>query len=135
MPKKPILPSFQEIFRFDQEAFDDPAIDDINGFISLTPSRTGQYSISYSIIKTSFIGDDDDNNSTVFERFEDNRQIILDRLLAQTTFEYDTNSQEVLVPAFVAAYSNQDINKIDISPFPYHSQTQLEGRLRRINQN
>lgn len=110
---------FEEIFRFDQQALQSDTIDDINGFVSLTPTRSGQYSISYSIIKTSFEGSDEDNNSDAFKDFVSNRDIIIERLMAvNSSVEYDTNSQEVVIPAFLAAYSGKDPNEIDLTPFP-----------------
>ena len=48
--KKTVSGNFQEIFRFDPGA--DPDID--NGFRSLSPSRSGSYSVSFFSLGTSF---------------------------------------------------------------------------------
>ncbi len=116
--KKNKSSTFQEIFRFDDRSLETDTIDNINGFVSLTPSRIGQYSISYPVIKTAFISDDLDNNSPVFQNFEDYREIIARRLTAASGLEYSLNSQDVLITAFQAAYSDRDPETIEINPFP-----------------
>ena len=104
--------TYQEIWRFDN----DPAF---NEFRSLSPSRSGSYSVSFLTLKTAFSKDDDDNNSPVFEDFENNRNIILNRLsIINNEHDYDTNSQDVLIPAFIAAYSGKSAADVSLSPFP-----------------
>ncbi len=107
--------SFQEIFRYNP-------VDSIQGFQSLTPSRGGSYSISFLTINTAF-EKQIDNRSDAFEEFARNILIMRTRLGQQLASEgiagnYDTLSQDVLVPAFLAAYSGQDPNNISTSPFP-----------------
>jgi len=80
----------------------------------LLPTRTGSYSISYNMIGTSFVKDDDQFNNQTFETFSENRNIIRDRLGP----EYALNSQDVLIPAFLAAYSNKDPQSMALTPFP-----------------
>jgi len=101
--------NFQEIFRYN----------DLNdSYVSLTPSRGGDFSISYILIKTAFVKDDNKNNSKVFENFEENREIIRSRLNAINSLgEYNLNSQDVLIPAFISAYSDADPNEISLNPF------------------
>jgi cell surface protein SprA len=101
--------SYEEIYRYD-EIEDD--------FLSLSPSRSGSYSVSFLAINTAFKKDDSDNNSPVFEEFETNRFTILERFSRRTGLEYDTNSQDVLIPAFIAAYSGKNASDISLSPFP-----------------
>lgn len=100
-------------------------------FESQSPVRNGQFSMSFWSFRTAFkdVGFDpkvDLSASKLFERFEDNRQIILDRLNAQDRRDlpsptipgaYSANSQDVLIPAFFAAYSGQDPKKTKLSPF------------------
>ncbi len=109
--KKTNTSNYQEIFRFDTTS---------NAFASLTPSRTGQYSISYSTIRTAFQRDGDENISEAFQEFERNRAIIRDRLNGPGPGDtlFTENSQDVLIAAFQAAYSGEDANTIDITPFP-----------------
>ena len=107
--KRSFSEKFQEIFRYD---------DVNNSYVSLTPSRGGDFSISYILIKTAFIKDDNENNSSVFNKFVDNREIIKNRLNAiNSVGEYNLNSQDVLIPAFISAYSNSDPYQISLNPF------------------
>ncbi len=105
--------NFQEIFRFN---------DEINAYNSLTPSRTGSYQISFLAIQTAFERQEG-NVSDAFEDFKENIGIVYDRLgpelSSQGIFgQYDTISQDVLIPAFIAAYSGQNATNSDLTPFP-----------------
>ena len=113
--KKTVSGNFQEIFRFDANA--DPNID--NGFTSLTPSRTGSYSVSFFSLRTAFQKNDTTNSTAAFRNFEAYREIIRDRLrVANPSGEYGNNSQDVLIPAFIAAYSDKSPEEISLNPFP-----------------
>ncbi len=107
--------NFNEVFRVDV----DPATNDgiYNG---LNISRTGSYSITINSMKTSFVKDLSDNTNPNFGTFEDNLTIIKDRLDALNPNEgtYGSQSQDVMIPAFIAAYTGQDANTIELSPFP-----------------
>ncbi|MDN5215299.1 cell surface protein SprA [Fulvivirgaceae bacterium BMA12] len=87
---------------------------------SLNPSRTGSYSISFFTLKTAFKRDDSNDVSPVFQDFENNRQEILNRLARanEDLANLALNSQDVLIPAFIAAYTGQDVNKVNLTPFP-----------------
>ena len=99
---------YQEIFRYDTVSLK---------YNSLSPNTTGSYSISFFTLPTAFKKDGDKNKSQVFEDFENNRIVMMNRL-RNTNPAYDTNSQDVLVPAFLAAYAGKDPNTANISPFP-----------------
>lgn len=104
--------TYQETYRFDDDSL-------YNEFRSISPSRSGSYSISFFTLKTAFSKDDRDNNSPIFQDFEDNRVAILNRFqLANPNHEYDTNSQDILIPAFIAAYTGTNADKVNLSPFP-----------------
>ncbi len=108
--RKTFTENYQEIFRNDEDS---------DMFISINPNRTGTYNVSQIMIKTAFKRDDDDNNSPLFSDFEEFRGIIKNRLdAANDEGEYDINSQEVVIPAFRAAYGGIDPNEVDFSPFP-----------------
>jgi cell surface protein SprA len=104
----------------------------------LSPLSTGRYSISFFALPTNFIGSDEDNISQIFNQFLDNRDIIARRLAAsnaaanpgysgnliQDTINgnlypdgYGATSQQVLIPAFLAAYAGRDANTQSLSPF------------------
>jgi cell surface protein SprA len=90
-------------------------------FRSYNPVRSGNYSMSFLSFLTAFDSNSPDEKSELFNRFKSYRQIILDRLNAQKTAEvkgqYDINSQDVLIPAFFAAYSGLSPEKVSFSPF------------------
>lgn len=101
---------FQEIFRYDSIS---------SQYNSLTPTRSGTYSVSFLSIKTAFQKDNAENISPNFSDFETYRSVIQSRLNAlNSTGEYGINSQDVLIPAFIAAYSGKDPNTSSLTPFP-----------------
>jgi cell surface protein SprA len=92
-------------------------------FIHLNPYETGGFSISYIAMNTLFQKKDDASNLTkAFSDFENNRKIISNRLGIINPYTagtkapedqeyakgYTRYSQEVLIPAFLAAYSGKD---------------------------
>ncbi|GAB3563970.1 cell surface protein SprA [Spirosoma luteolum] len=89
-------------------------------FETQSPVRNGQFSMSFWSFRTAFIGLRGDNTSPIFDRFEAYRQFFIDRLtLADSEKKgvYNKTSQDVLIPAFFAAYSGQDPTKTKLSPF------------------
>jgi len=110
--KKETTDSYQEIFRYDPDA-------DIPAYYSLNPSRGGSYRISFLSIKTAFDKSNGEIESDVFKTFEENLNVVRNRFsIINNNAEYDTTSQDVLIPAFLAAYSGKDVNTMDLSPFP-----------------
>ncbi|MDW7690719.1 cell surface protein SprA [Flammeovirgaceae bacterium SG7u.111] len=90
-----------------------------NRFQSQTPVRTGTFGTSFFSLSTAFASDDENNNNPVFDEFVRNRDVIKSRLDALNPGgEYQLNSQDVLVPAFRAAYAGSDVNSIKLNAFP-----------------
>lgn len=105
-------------------------------FQEFTPMDGGNFSISYSIIKTSFAKTDTANVSETFSNFLTSRKDIAYRLansnsawdgeeiydsLAGDTYPkgYTSTSQSVMYYAFLSAYSGKSSSTIDTkSPFP-----------------
>jgi cell surface protein SprA len=127
------FPEFRIEFTADKtESFGHQEYFKANGageFTSSSPQDRGSFSISFMAWKTAFRKDNKDNISETFEEFKSNRQVIAARLAAENPFStgYDTTgyplgygpgSQEVLLPAFLAAYSGRDAKQISLSPFP-----------------
>ena len=92
---------------------------------SLSPTTTGNFSVSTILLKTSFQRSTRDA-SKVFDDFRNNRLIIANRLAGSNVTERDTNgfpvgfsqnNQAVLLPAFLAAYTGNDASDEDSSPF------------------
>lgn len=119
---------------------------ELGDFAEFSPIESGNFSISYNIIKTSFSPNGDSTNSTVFNNLRDNRLTVAEKLahanpnwnneyfldtVAGEYFPqgYGSNQQEVLYYSFLSAYSGKDANNIDVSsifpaiPFPNWSVT------------
>lgn len=93
-------------------------IDVIDDAFSNAPISTmGNFSISQIMIKTSF----DKNGDDTFATFKNNRNVIASRLSQEaglaTTDGFGETSQQVLLPAFLAAYSGMDASKISLNTF------------------
>jgi cell surface protein SprA len=109
--KKETTAMYNEIFRYDPD--NENALP--SGFASQSPSRSGTYKISFMAIRTAFESSNDKLNSAVFKKFEENLAIIQNRF---GSTEYDSTTQDVVIPAFLAAYGDRDANTISLSPFP-----------------
>lgn len=95
-----------------------------------SPYDFGNYNISTILIKTAF-SQSDENISKAFQDFRNNRIVIANRLAenfygAGAVPGYDAdgfpigfgkNSQQVLLPSFLAAYSGQNANKVSTNEF------------------
>ena len=77
--------------------------------------ETGNFSTSHSMIATAFT-----NGDALFETMRTYRNIIANRLATENGVPIDGfggNSQQVLLPAFMAAYSGTDPEKVNTSLF------------------
>ncbi len=106
--KKTSTSSFSEIYRYDLDS---------NAYQSLSPSQTGSYKVSILTINTAF-KNNTSTNSTVFHEFEKNISAIQNRFTEAAGSGYESQSQDVLIPAFIAAYSGTSADKVNLSPFP-----------------
>jgi len=93
--------------------------------------QRGSFSISYIIWKTAFVKDNGDNINPTFEKMKSYRLAIAQRLAAANDnpysdgvdslgfpLGYGASSQDVLLPAFLAAYSGKSPDKVNMNPFP-----------------
>jgi len=104
-----------------------------NNFGHLSPYAGGGYDISYTSFKTLFGKFDPNTVSSTFLKFQDDRVVISQRVGsankyniygingASTTpdasgyyYGYGRYSTDVLIPAFIAAYSGQDPHKVPL---------------------
>src|SRR3546814_20156108 len=92
--KKEGSSAYRERFRYDSLA--DPN-DEFNGFNSLNPSRGGSYKVSFLTFKTAFDPTNDEIESEVFQRFEENLDIVKNRVRAFTSAEFDNTSQDEVI--------------------------------------
>ena len=116
-----ISSSLQENFRIDVTNQEMP-------YESLTPNTFGNFSISTVMIGTIF-SKSDEFNSEAFDAFKENRITIANRLVSDRgqslgTLDadgfpelYGKTQQEVLLPAFFAAYTGQDVNRVNLDAF------------------
>ena len=120
--------NYQHYFRYSET---------LNDFETFTPTNNGSFSMSYMMMKTSFVPDSTDN-SKLFNALLDNRKIIADRIakgnpqwieqVNQYVYDsvagdyfplgYGSSSMDVLMFSFIAAYTGQDPDKISLNPFP-----------------
>jgi len=96
----------------------------------LTPVRRGSFSMSYIIWNTAFVKDNADNVNPTFEKMKQYRLEIAQRLAAANPMSqgtdsiynfpsgYGPSSQDVLLPAFLAAYSGKSPGKVNMNAFP-----------------
>ncbi|NOT74719.1 MAG: cell surface protein SprA [Cyclobacteriaceae bacterium] len=111
--KKTTTSSFQEIYRHDPT--NTTATPDEFEFSELSPTRTGSYRISTISVGTSFMNNTS-LNSDVFNQFVQNRAVIQSRFFSPEN--YKSQSQDVLIPAFISAYTGTSAQTISLSPFP-----------------
>lgn len=120
-------------------------------FEALNHMVSGNFSMSVVTWGSAFErkGKKGDLTSRTFEKFKENRIIIADRLATERananngSFEYDPSvvdangfpdgynrtSQEVMIPAFLAAYTNKSADKISLTAFPEAIHMQPNWRL------
>lgn len=96
----------------------------VDHFKSESPTETGNFSMSFLSYRTSFIKD----GEKTFQTFLNNRASISARLGANNPNSngavgafaegYNETSQDVLIPAFLAAYSGKNPNRQTLNAFP-----------------
>ena len=130
----------QEYFRWDNIN---------NGFNSFSPTESGSYSVSFISLPTAFTSNNDDYSSSTFAKFRGYRADIANRLASENpnfngsispvtgfpveysisngdtilTGGYGSTSQDVMIPAFLAAYGgksslNTSLNQMPVIPLP-----------------
>ena len=106
-------------------------VDNGDRYYLVKPINTGNFSMSFLTFNTAFFGDDPvDRSSKVFENFLEERKTISSRLakdndnsiVGDTTNNgfsdgYGGTSQDVMIPAFIAAYSGKTGEKVSLKNF------------------
>ena len=120
--------NYQHYFRFS---------DELQSFQTFTPTQGGSFSTSYMMWNTSFAATDS-VHSPLFDNLLEYRKIIAERIARDNPewidgvnqFVYDSlagdyyplgyssSSSEVLLYAFIAAYTGKDPSTIKLNPFP-----------------
>ena len=100
----------------------------VDGFYSQNPYQNGNFNITFFTLFTSF-SKSEENDSKTFNSLRANRQIVSNRLAVDhygnkpipvdptTGYAkgYGPNSQQVLIPSFLAAYSGADAGSVSMS--------------------
>lgn len=98
----------------------------------------GNFTMTLITLGSSFqsIGDQRNGyNSKAFEQLRANREIIASRIdnnygnITSSAQKISRNSSDVLIPAFLAAYTGQDASKVGLSPFPSLSSLRPNWRI------
>ena len=108
-------------------------------FSGYSPTQTGSFSISYMTWSTAWVKDDPKTYTNAnFEQFKSNLLVVANRLaaengnwLANPVYKtdsltngvaypdgYTNTNREVMMYAFMAAYSGKDANTVSLNPFP-----------------
>ena len=100
----------------------------ISSFRNLSPTTTGDYSISIITLGTAFKDKNGSTVSTLFNEFMANRQVISNRLGSQNPNSngatagfadgYDKNSQDVIISSFIAAYTGKNAGSVNLNSLP-----------------
>jgi len=78
-------------------------------------SETGNFSMSFFMLNTAF-----EDNDVLFNKFKENRAIIGERLATDSGLDvsgYGSTSQQVILPAFLSAYTGQSATAVKLNPF------------------
>ncbi len=100
----------------------------ISSFRNLSPTTTGDYSVSFITLRTAFTDKNGSTVSKLFNQFMNNRQVISNRLgtlnpnsngvsngFAQG---YNKDAQDVVVSSFIAAYMGKDASSSSLNSLP-----------------
>ncbi|RZJ70164.1 MAG: cell surface protein SprA, partial [Flavobacterium sp.] len=100
----------------------------ISTFRNLSPTTTGDYSVSIISLRTAFKDKNGSTVSSLFNEFMANRQTISNRLGAQNPNStgnangfadgYDKRSQDVIISSFLAAYTGKKANSSSLNNLP-----------------
>ncbi|QCX01203.1 cell surface protein SprA [Aggregatimonas sangjinii] len=111
-----------------QENYQIDIVDGEQQYVPQTPNNFGNFSISTMMIGTAF-GKSDEFDSENFEEFKQNRITIANRIISDRAQPFGTpdedgfperygkTSQDVLLPAFFAAYTGQSADRVNLDIF------------------
>jgi cell surface protein SprA len=104
--KKTQTDEYSELFRFN---------DTTGRHQTYNPVKSGSYSISFISFQTAFR-----NSDSLFRTFERTAGQLRDRVANLNSGEgrYDSTSQDVMVPAFIAAYTGKSADRAKLTSFP-----------------
>ncbi|WP_316771091.1 cell surface protein SprA [Pedobacter frigiditerrae] len=100
----------------------------IKNFRNLSPTTTGDYSVSIITLGTAFKDKNGSKVSSLFNQFMANRQVVSNRLGNENPNSngssggyadgYDKNSQDVIISSFIAAYTGKNAGTSSLNSLP-----------------
>lgn len=102
--------------------------DDLEDYVNDSPRDYGSFSVSMFTWPTAFVSDNDNFVNAIFERMLEYRPLISGRLAEgvqesvldnQTGYYtgFGSTNQDVVIPAFLAAYTGRDPSTVTLNPF------------------
>lgn len=102
--------------------------EDLQDYVDDSPNETGSFSVSMITWRTAFIKDDGNFVNQVFQDLLANRPVISERLGENSTESvldpatgyytgYGPTNQDVVIPAFLAAYTGRSADNVKLDPF------------------
>lgn len=103
---------------------------DLQQYLEESQFQSGSFSISMNAWSTTWTKDNDDRTNDTFEQFINNRAVVSNRLATETGYSaansstiesfggadgFGPTSQQVVIPAFVAAYIGVDPSKVALT--------------------
>ena len=100
----------------------------INTFRNLSPTTTGDYSVSFMTLRTAFRDRNGSVVSSLFNEFMANRQTISRRLGSENPNSngvndgfadgYNKDAQDVIISSFIAAYTGKKASSVSLNSMP-----------------
>jgi cell surface protein SprA len=102
--------------------------DSLQTYVNDSPQEFGNFSVSMITWPTAFSADDENFVNDIFQQVLANREVISARLGSANPNSflpadslywsgYGTTNQDVVIPAFLAAYTGQDAETVNLNPF------------------
>jgi cell surface protein SprA len=98
----------------------------LGDFQSFSPVDNGSFTMSFYSWPTALKGKWNDKKTAAYDQFENNRFVVSQRLSTSNQIDtgskfpmgYNRTSQQVIIPAFIAAYTDRSVSSIDLGLFP-----------------
>jgi cell surface protein SprA len=102
--------------------------EDIGDYVNDSPQENGNFSVSILTWRTAFQSDNANFVSDIFEELLENRTLVSSRLGEATPGSaldpetgyftgYGATNQDVVLPAFLAAYTGRNADQVELNPF------------------
>jgi len=114
--------NFTEKYRFNR---------DLQDYLGDSYQQMGTFSMTYLPIRTAFVRDGENFQNDVFDQFVFNRWDVANKLATESPFTdpvfdraefpdgYGPTQQDVVIPAFLAAYRGVSVDEVPLNPLDY----------------